>query len=540
MSRRATYRIFIYVLLSLGSRLSYAQVNIPDPNFRQFLLDTFPSVMNPNQTLNVTAAQSLNVAFKCYHKNISNLSGIEYFTSLKTLEVKYNPNLKSIPNIDGLTNITIIGLDSNGLTSLPNLSTLVNLDILSFHHNRITSMPSLSGLNQLRVLIADHNLLTTLPNLTGLTNLEKIICSDNPITSLPSFSSLTKLSLFLCQRTSLSSLPDLNNCTLLEYFICTDNMVTELPNLSNCTLLKELKVFRCKLTDLPNLSVFPLLYVVNAHQNELSFDDISPLTGLSFFGTSTFSNQKPGTERTINSIKLSTTEIQLDFDNSIANGVYTWYKDGVFLSTTSENKLVFNTTNVDHEGVYTCTITNTTPSLTGITLRSKAITLRVSPCIVSNNIEYNILNQDCSYPITIVLNENSFTAGTRPFSYVIKNKQEHKEFNSPYFILNNEGTYDLWVSDAVGCEVNFEAKLVIKRQEKCDPVFYPNGDGVADTYYIENAGKAKIYDRNGILIKELDSPANWDGTNSRGENATSGLYLIIVNESNSSKVTLIR
>lgn len=531
---------FICILLVISSRVYSASVVITDPNFRQFLLDNHPSVLNPDQTLNTVAAGALNTPFKCVNKNLTNLSGIEYFTSITTLEVQKNPGLQSIPNIDGLTNITILGLDSNDLTILPNLSTLVNLKILSFHHNRIQSVPSIANLTQLEIFFVYSNNLTALPDLTNQTNLLNIICNDNPLNSLPSLSSLVKLSVLVCQRTNISSIPDLTNCVLLEYFVCTNNNVTTVPNLSACTILKEFKVFRCKLTSLPNLSSFSSLNVINVSNNELTFEDLLPLTSLACYPASTISPQHPGNIKTIDAVALTNSELLLAFDGTVSNNVYTWYKDGVFYSTTTENKLSFMPVNVNNQGIYTCNVTNTSPALTGTVLNAVAITLKVSPCIISNNIEYNIINTDCSYPLQILINEGSFTAGTSPYTYVVKNNIENKAFNTPNLILKNEGTYDLIVSDARGCEVNFESKLVINRHEKCDPVFYPNGDGIADTYYIENSGTAKIYDRTGTLIKELSVPNNWDGTNTRGAAVNSGLYVIMINESISIRVTIIR
>jgi len=534
------YTAILFLLLILSSRIAHAQFTIPDPNFRQFLVTTYPSVMNGDQTLNIAAANSLSVMFKCSNKGITNLSGIEYFTSITSLEVKNNPALTSIPNIDGLTDITIVGLDSNGLTSLPDLTALVNIEILSIRHNQLSVAPNISTLTQLKILFVDNNLLTTLPDLSNQVNLLKIICSDNPLTSLPSFSSLGKLSLLLCQRTNLTSIPNLNGCVLLEYFVCTNNNVTVLPSFVACTILKELKVFRCKLTSLPDLSMLPLLYVVNAHVNELSYEDIQPLTVLSFYGASTFSPQSPGTASTMNVVQLSPVEINLGFDNSTSNIVYTWLKDGVFLTTTTTNKLTFNSVGFANDGIYTCTITNTAPVFSSITLNSKPITLKVSPCVISNSIDYTIQNTECNYPINILINESSFTAGTTPFTYVVKNSKENKAFNSPNIILINEGTYDLVVTDATGCEVTFASKLIVNRNTQCDPVFYPNGDGIADTYYIENSGSAKIYDRSGILVKELTIPGNWDGTNMKGELVGSGLYQIVINANNSIPITLIR
>jgi len=518
-----------------------AQFAIPDSNFRKFLSNKFPSVINPDKTLNIAAANSVTGPFQCYHQNITDLSGIQYFRSISSLEVKYNPGLHTIPNISALSNITILGLDSNALTSLPDLSALVNLQILSFHHNQISVVPAITNLTQLNIIIAYNNNLTTLPDLSTLVNLQQLLCSDNPLTSLPSFSNLTNLNFLLCQRTSISAIPDLSNCTMLQYLICTNNQVSTLPDLTHCPLLQELKVFSCKLNTFPDLSAYTHLTSVMANNNELSFKDIIPSSAHSSFASIfLFNGQRPGITNTQNASNFSAAEIDLNFDNGVSGNIYNWYKDGVFLTSTTINKLTIPSVGYADEGVYTCQITNTGPALSGITLISKNITLKVSPCIISNNINYTIGNLACTYPITINLDESSFTAGTFPFSYKVANSKDTLRFNTNTFSLSKEGIFDLIVKDATGCEVIFKSKLVVPRNEQCDAVFYPNGDGIADTYYIENTGHALIYNRSGEIVKELDVPDSWDGTDKKRQDAPSGLYVIVINKDTKIKVTLLR
>lgn len=544
MKRRTLHILVTILLLLLNSKLSMATTGyvISDPNFRAYLIANRPSVMYPDQSLNITAANAATGQFKCYSQNLTNLDGIQYFTNIGTLEVKYNPDLHSIPNIDGLVNITTLGLDSNDLTSLPNLSALVNLQVLSFHHNRVAVLPSIANLTQLKVLFAYSNQLTALPSLATLVNLDKLFISDNPITVIPSLSGLVKLTYFSSHRNPISTLPSMTNCVLLQNLVCLENNLTAVPDITNCTQLQQLWMPNCKLTSLPNLSGYSLLTSVNLNGNQLSYEDILPSIGNPNFNLINFDlyGQNAGTAFTINALTSNPVEINLGFDNAVNNSIYTWFKDGVFLMNTTVNKLNFVSATLANDGVYTCTITNTTPALNGLTIQSKPITLRVSPCIVSNNLRYNIENTDCTYPILVQLDETSFSAGTAPFTYILESNKDTLAFTTSQFSLSKEGVYDILVKDATGCEVVFESELTIKRNNPCDPVFYPNGDGIADTYYIENTGTALIYNRAGELVKELSAPAYWDGTTKKGQDAPSGLYVIVVNRDITIKVTLLR
>lgn len=537
-----TVLVVLFLLLQSSQSMAATGYVLPDANFKAYLSANRPTVLYPDGSLNITAANAATGPFKCYNQNVSNLDGIQYFTNITTLEVKYNPNLHALPNIDALTNITTLGLDSNDLTSLPNLSALTNLQVLSFHHNRVSVLPSISNLTQLRVLFAQSNQLTALPSLSAQVNLDKLFISDNPITAIPSMSSLVKLTYFSAHRLPLTSLPSLNNCVLLEYLVCSENQMTAVPNITNCTQLRELWMPECKLTSLPNLSGYMQLHTVNVSMSELSFEDLLPSTGNPGFNLIDFdfTGQQPGTAATINALTSQAVVIDLGFDNALTTNIYKWYKDGVFFTTTTINKLNFASVGLNDAGIYTCEITNTTTAVAGITLTARPITLRVSPCISSNNIYYSIENTACTYPIVVALDESSFNAGTGPFIYKIATKKDTLTFNTPTFSLSKEGVYDILVKDATGCEVTFESKLKIERNSECDPVFYPNGDGVADAYYIENTGSAQIYNRSGELIKELTVPAYWDGTNKKGQDVPSGLYVIVVNKDITIKVTLLR
>jgi internalin A len=542
--RKQFLHIVFTLLLVLSSNLSMAWtgVYIPDANFRNFLNTSYPATLYADKSLNTAAAAAVTASFKCYSQNISDLTGIEYFTNILTLEVKYNPNLHTIPNIDGLTSITTLGLDSNDLTSLPNLSALTNLQVLSFHHNRISVLPSVSNLSQLRILFVHNNQLTTLPDLSALVNLDKLFIAYNPISSLPSFSPLVKLTYLWADHILVASLPSLNSCVLLQHLISSNSQFSTLPDITNCAQLQEIWMPGCQLTTLPNLSGYTSLNTLEVSNSALSFEDILPSIGNPNFNLVNFdfTGQQPGTAATMSVLSMSAVDINLGYDNAVTSNVYKWYKDGSYISTTTVNHLSFASISLNDEGVYTCIITNTTPSLNGLSISSKPITLKVSPCILSNNLHYTVDNTTCTYPITVVLDESSFTAGTSPFSYKVANTKDTLLFTTSTFSLKKEGVFDLIVTDATGCEATFESELKIGRNQQCDAVFYPNGDGVADTYYIENTGQAQIYDRTGQLVKELTVPANWDGTDKRGQNAPTGLYVIVVNKDTTIQVTLLR
>lgn len=535
--------LYKYFLISLTAFASctylHAQVVIPDANFRQFLINTYPSVMKPDQTLDTTAAKTITGIFNCYNKNVSDVTGIQYFTGINKLYLPKN-NLSYLPtDFNRLANnLTELQLDTNKFVTLPDLSKFTSLQRLKVRENKLTSLPSLTSLTNLVEIFCDNNQISSMPDLSTLTNLQHFILSDNPIKLLPSFSNLTSLNRVLMSRTQISSLPDLSNCTSLNSIYCDGNFLTSLPNFAGIPL-NEIDASQNLLDTLPDLSSLPLT-IVKLYKNRLTFEDMISISTNPSFTSFKMSPQNVGISDTLNVVEMSPLSINLNFDNSVSGNIYNWYKDGIFLTSTAANKLVINSVSFADAGVYTCQITNSNAKFAGITVYTSPVTIIAMPCISLNNFTITIPDNECSYPIKVEANESSIIGGTAPFTYTIKNAETTAAFNSPLILAPKEGKYDIVITDSKGCKATAIDKLNITRSSKCDPVFYPNGDGVADTYYIQQKGTARIYNRAGDFIKELSVPAHWDGLTDKGEEAPTGFYVIVVNQNHTIQVSLIR
>lgn len=206
-------------------------VTIPDAIFLNYLQTKVPLAVYGNslQITNtmVTTCQSINVK----GKGITDLTGIQYFTSL-----------------------TDLNCDINYLSALPPLPT--SLITLSCSHNSLTSLPSLPG--SLERLTCDHNLLTTLPELPN--SLQYLFCNDNKIYCFPFFPSSLKSvqywynSFYYCIDLSNNPfvclpnyLPSVMQASLSTYPICTTST-------SLCKAAIGVEEFKQKTID---ISLFP-------------------------------------------------------------------------------------------------------------------------------------------------------------------------------------------------------------------------------------------------------------------------------------------
>ncbi len=168
------------------------------------------------------AVHGLNV-----YPNISNLSGIEFFTNLKSLYIPDN-NLSGIVDFSPLINLTYLNCNDSF-----NLVTTNGINI--------------SGLN-LKTLYCNNNKIISL-NLSDAPNLEFLDCSWNQMLSLD-VSSNPLIKELSCSFNNLSSL-ELEGLTELTKLSCNNNVLESL-NLSDCLQLDQLY---CSFNDFINLDL---------------------------------------------------------------------------------------------------------------------------------------------------------------------------------------------------------------------------------------------------------------------------------------------
>ncbi|AFQ45904.1 cell wall-binding repeat-containing protein [Desulfosporosinus meridiei] len=88
--------------------------------------------------------------------DITDLTGLEYFVNLKTLDVGNN-QLTKIAALGKLKNLRTLKLNDNGLKDVSALKTLTSLTYLDISDNYITNFTPLKGLTQLTTLYLDDN-----------------------------------------------------------------------------------------------------------------------------------------------------------------------------------------------------------------------------------------------------------------------------------------------------------------------------------------------------------------------------------------------
>ena len=255
------------ITCSIAFGIAIDKVNFPDENFRNWLLEQNYGEDGVLTAEEIPSVEKIDVS----NKFISDLTGIEYFTSLKMLYCSSN-DLSSL-DVSKNTALTELDCSWNLLTSL-DVSKNTALTSLNCSSNKLTSL-DVSKNTALTSLNCSSNQLTSL-DLSNNTALTELDCYFNNLTSLD-LSKNTALTGLYCYSNKLTSL-DLSKNTALTELDCSDNQLTSLDVIQS-TALTELYCSYNKLTSL-DLSKNTALTLLGCYSNKLTSLDVSKNTNL--------------------------------------------------------------------------------------------------------------------------------------------------------------------------------------------------------------------------------------------------------------------
>ncbi len=209
--------ILILATAIMTAGLTNAQtVNIPDANFKAYLVGNSEINTNGDDEIQVSEAAAFSGDMSCSLLGIADLTGIETFTALTLLDCNYN-QLTTI-DISANTALSWLHCGGNQLTNL-DLSSNTGLTWLHCGSNQLTALNL--GLNTaLTTLYCPFNQFTWL-DLSANTLLESLHCGSNQLSALD-VSSNNALRVFACQGNELTMLNvqngnNINFTTFLAY-----------------------------------------------------------------------------------------------------------------------------------------------------------------------------------------------------------------------------------------------------------------------------------------------------------------------------------
>tara|TARA_R110002033_G_scaffold1389_1_gene12260 strand:- start:8784 stop:11156 length:2373 start_codon:yes stop_codon:yes gene_type:complete len=204
-------------------------VNIPDANFKAYLVGNTAINTNGDTEIQCTEASAFSGTINVNNGSISDLTGIEAFTALTELFCANNQLITLDPSAN--TALITLSCNNNQLTSI-DISNNTSLTALRCDTNQLTSL-DVSNNTALESLVCFSNLLTSL-DVSVNTALTTLDCSYNSLASLD-VSANTALTTLICRTNQLTSL-DVSNNTDLIFLNCFDTQLTNLDFSANIAL----------------------------------------------------------------------------------------------------------------------------------------------------------------------------------------------------------------------------------------------------------------------------------------------------------------
>ncbi len=264
------------VTVKRAAPVTIDEEHFPDAAFRAFVAIYDTNKYGTTVDGKLSAEEIVDVTeMDCQQHQISDLSGIEYFVALKTLDCSYN-SLTSL-DLRGNTALTYLACVRNQLSSL-NVSGNVNLKELRVDGNPLSSL-DVSKNNKLTSLSCGRCGLTSL-DVSMNPELVDLECVSNKLSSLD-VSKNAKLQSLACSRNDLAELA-LDRNVLLAKLYCDSNRLETL-DVSNCQGLRILECDENKLRVL-DTSCNPELWYLTCWDNQLTSLDLSKNTKLTSFG----------------------------------------------------------------------------------------------------------------------------------------------------------------------------------------------------------------------------------------------------------------
>ena len=246
---------------------------------------------------------------------ITDITGLEYFTSLETLNLKYNTVSDAKP-IEGISTLQVLILGENPISSI-NLDKLGELTDLRLYGTNISEI-DLSKTPKLESLYLQRTKVSKV-DLTPLQSLDQALinnCSNLSEIKASNLPSLTRLDAVKGNLTSF----EISDCPSLRELHLNSNKLTSIK-LNNLAMLMLLNIYDNQLTSI-DVSDLPFLMRLFVYDNQLTSIDLSANVMLREFRAS----NNPLTE-----VNLSTNAslVSLELENmskmktlNIKNGYY--------------------------------------------------------------------------------------------------------------------------------------------------------------------------------------------------------------------------
>jgi hypothetical protein len=212
------------------------------------------------------------------NQDVSDLSGIEFFTELETL-VLLGGQISNIQQVASLTKLKTLNFLNHEITDISAIAGLLQLESLSLARNNIENISPLARLQNLHTLDLDQNLISDYSALSAMTNLQYLYLNDNEITSFVPIPNSPNIESMYMRNNFLNSIQGIEQMPQLIGLYLSYNNINDLSGISTLTNLTQVYLDSNFITDISGISSLINTELLVLDHNEIS--DISPLSSMS-------------------------------------------------------------------------------------------------------------------------------------------------------------------------------------------------------------------------------------------------------------------
>ena len=226
-------------------------VKIPDPNLRQLIRETLAlpeaALLTQGQMLRLTI---LNAGGD---RGITNLTGLEYATNIRSLLLYLNPIVDIGPLVH-LTKLEGVNFWQCRISDISPLAKLTNLTSLHLQVNQIADLSPLASLLNLRELWIQNNSVEDITTLANLTQLADLRLHANQIRDISPLAELINLTILWVNNNQIVDFSPLANLVNLQELWINHNFGTDFSPLQGLNLTNFRYDEVCDIEPLPPLA----------------------------------------------------------------------------------------------------------------------------------------------------------------------------------------------------------------------------------------------------------------------------------------------
>lgn len=502
---------------------------IQDDAFRKCIIDLDPTLINSSNELITDAAANFTGEVTCINYGITNIDGIQFFTNTNRISLTKN-KLTLLDEISGLTQLQDITINENEITQLPDFSNFINLEGINASNNFLSQAPQLPVVSKLSYLNLSQNYLSSFPDLSNQTNITYVNTARNTnIKVIPTLPSLHKLEELHCYLCGLSETPVTSNLSNLKILNIGYNNLKTLPDFSANQQLTTIFANDNQLASFADLGNLPNLEKVRLYNNFLSYEDFTHLLTNPVYSEiykivpqKTFPNPLYSNNFEYDSISLKT-----GIANQLTGVNYSWFYNNKLYWSGNKDTLSLPKASINQSGEYYFVVNH--PDFPDLTITSAIKSVQISECLNISQITKSVTGATC-----VAAGSIEISSGLQPqnnLTYILESKSTGiKQSSEDGFFSNlNNPEYRLYAKAGNRCIKLIDDKITLPIEACKEAFFSPNNDGIDDSYYFTQHGKAKLYNKWGQVIQELTIPTEWNGRLKDNSIIQSGYYTVEIN-----------